>query len=293
MPVIRHDSPHQTLTARLRAAGCVFAEDEARLLIDAAPTPAALDEMARRRVAGLPLEHILGWAEFCGLRIVVDTGVFVPRRRTEFLVRQAAALLATWRHEPAKTSRRAPVVVDLCCGSGAVGAALAALAGPVKLHCATEPRAVELHSAIELHCADIDPAAVACARTNVLPLGGEVHEGDLYDPLPAGLRGSVRLLAVNAPYVPSADIETMPQEARVHEPRACLDGGTDGLEVQRRVAAGARQWLEPGGQVLIETSRRQAAQTSEILRRHGFAPRVLRSEELGATVVAGALPPSG
>ena len=93
MPVIRHDSPHQTLTARLRAAGCVFAEDEARLLIDAAPTPAALDEMARRRVAGLPLEHILGWAEFCGLRIVVDTGVFVPRRRTEFLVRQAAALL--------------------------------------------------------------------------------------------------------------------------------------------------------------------------------------------------------
>lgn len=276
MPVIRHDSPHQALTARLRAAGCVFAEDEARLLIAAAPTPAALDEMARRRVAGLPLEHILGWAEFCGLRIAVDTGVFVPRRRTEFLVRQAAALLDTWRQEPAEAIRPAPVVVDLCCGSGAVGTALAALTGPA-----------------ELHCADIDPAAVACARTNVLPLGGAVHEGDLYDPLPAGLRGRVRLLAVNAPYVPSADIETMPQEARVHEPRACLDGGADGLEVQRRVAAGARQWLEPGGQVLIETSRRQAAQTSEILRRHGLAPRVLRSEELGATVVAGALPPSG
>ena len=282
MPVIRHDSPHQTLTARLRAAGCVFAEDEARLLIAAAPTPAALDEMARRRIAGLPLEHILGWAEFCGLRIAVDTGVFVPRRRTEFLVRQAAALLDTWRQEPAEASRRAPVVVDLCCGSGAVGTALATLAGPTELHCA-----------IELHCADIDPAAVACARTNVLPLGGEVHEGDLYDPLPAELRGRVRLLAVNAPYVPSADIETMPQEARVHEPRACLDGGADGLEVQRRVAAAARQWLEPGGQVLIETSRRQAAQTSEILRRHGLAPRVLRSEELGATVVAGALPASG
>ena len=276
MPVIRHDSPHQALTARLRAAGCVFAEDEARLLIAAAPTLAALDDMARRRVAGLPLEHILGWAEFCGLRIAVDTGVFVPRRRTEFLVRQAAALLDTWRQELAEAIRPAPVVVDLCCGSGAVGTALAALAGPA-----------------ELHCADIDPAAVACARTNVLPWGGAVHEGDLYDPLPAGLRGRVRLLAVNAPYVPSADIETMPQEARVHEPRACLDGGADGLEVQRRVAAGARQWLEPGGQVLIETSRRQAAQTSEILRRHGLAPRVLRSEELGATVVAGALPPSG
>jgi release factor glutamine methyltransferase len=85
----------------------------------------------------------------------------------------------------------------------------------------------------------------------------------------------------------------MPQEARVHEPRACLDGGADGLQVQRRVAAGARQWLAPGGHVLIETSRRQSAQTAGILRRHGLAARVLRSEELGATVVAGALPPSG
>jgi release factor glutamine methyltransferase len=98
-------------------------------------------------------------------------------------------------------------------------------------------------------------------------------------------------LVVNAPYVPSADIETMPQEARVHEPRACLDGGADGLEVQRRVAAGAREWLMPGGHVLIETSRRQAAQTAGIFRTHGLAARVLRSEELGATVVAGSLVP--
>ncbi|MFE4226709.1 putative protein N(5)-glutamine methyltransferase [Arthrobacter sp. NPDC056886] len=280
MPVTRHRSPHQTLTARLRAAGCVFAEDEARLMIDAAPTPEALEAIAARRIAGLPLEHILGWAEFCGLRIAVASGVFVPRRRTEFLVRQAAALLDARRRVPG-ADRPAPVVVDLCCGSGAVGAALAALAGPAELHCP-----------IELHCADIDPTAVACARTNVLPLGGEVHEGDLYAPLPPGLRGRVRLLAVNAPYVPSADIETMPQEARVHEPRACLDGGADGLEVQRRVAAGAREWLMPGGHVLIETSRRQAAQTAGIFRRHGLAARVLRSEELGATVVAGALVPA-
>jgi len=276
MPAIRQHPTHETLTARLRAAGCVFAEDEARLLIAAAPTPEALETMAGRRVAGLPLEHIVGWAEFCGLRITVDTGVFVPRRRTEFLVRQAAALLDAWRREAAVAGRPSPVVIDLCCGSGAVGAALAALAGPV-----------------ELHCADIDPAAVACARANVLPLRGEVHEGDLYAPLPAGLRGRVRVLAVNAPYVPSADIETMPQEARLHEPRACLDGGADGLEVQRRVAAGARHWLAPGGHVLIETSRRQAARTARIFRRHGLAARVLCSEELGATVVAGMLPASG
>lgn len=275
MPSIRHDSPHEALTARLRAAGCVFAEDEARLLIAAAQTPEALESMTSRRVAGLPLEHVLGWADFCGLRIAVDPGVFVPRRRTEFLVRQAAALLDRLRGESPAAARPSPVVIDLCCGSGAVGAALAALAGPA-----------------ELHCADIDPAAVACARTNVLPLGGQVHEGDLYAPLPAGLRGRVRVLAVNAPYVPSADIETMPQEARLHEPRACLDGGVDGLEVQRRVAAGARHWLAPGGHVLIETSRRQAAGTARILRRHGLAARVLRSEELGATVVAGVRRPS-
>ena len=274
--MIRHHPLHQALTARLRAAGCVFAEDEARLLIDAAPTPEALEGMAGRRVAGLPLEHILGWAEFCGLRIAVHPGVFVPRRRTEFLVQQAAAVLDAWRLAQAMAGGPEPVVLDLCCGSGAVGAALAALAGPA-----------------ELHCADIDAAAVACARRNVLPLGGEVHNGDLYDPLPAELRGRVQVLVVNAPYVPSAEIETMPQEARVHEPRACLDGGADGLDVQRRVAAGARHWLAPGGHVLIETSRRQAAQTADILHRHGLAARVLRSEELGATVVAGAPAPIG
>jgi release factor glutamine methyltransferase len=301
MPVVRDYSPHHALTARLRAAGCVFAEDEARLLIDAAPTPEALEGMARRRVAGLPLEHILGWAEFCGRRIAVDTGVFVPRLRTEFLVQEAAALLdarrldlprpdnihlddfhpdhARQNHQcldSARAGDAVPVVVDLCCGSGAVGAALAALAGP-----------------IELHCADIDPLAVACARRNVLPLGGEVHEGDLYDPLPARLRGRVRVLAVNAPYVPSADIGTMPPEARLHEPRGCLDGGADGLEVQRRVVAGALQWLAPGGHVLIETSRRQASRTAGIFRRHGLAVRVLRSDALGATVVAGTPAPSG
>jgi len=228
--------------------------------------------MASRRVAGLPLEHILGWAEFCGLRIAVAAGVFVPRRRTEFLVRQAAVLLDAWREETVGARRPAPVVVDLCCGSGAVGAALAARCGPV-----------------ELHGADVDPAAVRCARNNIVPLGGTAHEGDLYNPLPPELRGRVRLLAVNAPYVPSAQIETMPQEARLHEPRACLDGGPDGLDLQRRVAAGAPQWLAPGGHVLIETSRRQAAETAAILRCHGLTPRTLRSEKLGATVVAGQL----
>src|SRR5215468_11727549 len=83
------------IVTRLRAAGCVFAEDEARLLTRAARTPAELAAMVDRRAAGLPLEQVLGWAEFCGLRIAVRPGVFVPRRRTEFLVEQAVALVRT------------------------------------------------------------------------------------------------------------------------------------------------------------------------------------------------------
>ena len=258
-------APRPWVIRRLRAAGCVFAEDEARLLAAAAATPDQLDAMVERRVSGLPLEHILGWAEFCGLRIEVDAGVFVPRRRTGFLVQQAAQLLAR-----TGVTGRAPVVVDLCCGSGAVGTALAALAGP-----------------LELHASDVDPAAVRCAGRNVVPLGGAVHEGDLYEPLPARLRGRVDILAVNAPYVPSAEIGTLPQEARLHEPRVSLDGGTDGLRVQQRVAAAAPQWLAPGGHLLIETSRRQAPRTAGLFIRNGLTARVARSGELDATVVIG------
>lgn len=256
------------VAAQLRTAGCVFAEDEARLLAEAAVSTAQLHALVERRVAGLPLEHVLGWAEFCGMRIRVEPGVFVPRRRTEFLVRQAARLLQA-RGRP---SGGVPVVVDLCCGSGAVGVALVAVAGP-----------------LELHAADVDPAAVRCARGNILPLGGDVHEGDLYAPLPERLRGGIDILAVNAPYVPSAGIRTMPREARLHEPRSCLDGGADGLDVQRRVAAAAPDWLAPGGHLLIETSRRQARKTAELFRRNGLTARVSGSDEFDATVVIGAV----
>ena len=260
-----------TVITRLRAAGCVFAEEEAGLLSGAATTPDHLDALVQQRISGLPLEHVLGWAAFCGLRIDVDPGVFVPRRRTEFLVREAMRLLnSSGRAARSGRTGTPPVVVDLCCGSGAVGAALAALAGP-----------------LELHAADVDAAAVQCAARNLVPLGGEVHAGDLYTALPERLRGRVSVLAVNAPYVPSAEIGTMPREARLHEPRVSLDGGTDGLQIQRRVAAGAAQWLAPGGYLLIETSPRQAPQTAGLFRRNGLTARVARSGELDATVVIG------
>ncbi|MEI7033799.1 putative protein N(5)-glutamine methyltransferase [Streptomyces pratensis] len=251
-------TPLASTVASLRRAGCVFAEDEAALLHEAARSPKELALLVERRAAGLPLEHVLGWAEFYGRRFSVDTGVFVPRRRTEFLVRQAAALA------PARA-----VVADLCCGSGALGVALATAL-----------------DAAELHACDVEPAAVRCARRNVGDLG-QVYEGDLFAPLPAALRGRVDVLLANVPYVPTDDVELLPAEARVHEPRVALDGGGDGLDVMRRVAAAAPHWLAPGGSLLVEASERQCDSAVGILRAAGLSPRVLVSEEWYATVVVG------
>jgi release factor glutamine methyltransferase len=258
-----------SIVGRLRAAGCVFAEDEARLLISAARSPADLAAMVARRTAGLPIEHVLGWAEFCGLRVAVDPGVFVPRRRTEFLVRQAAAL-----------ARPGAVIVDLCCGSGAMGLAVS----------------VALERA-ELYAADIDPAAVRCARRNVAAVGGRVYEGDLYEPLPATLRGRVDVLVANVPYVPTKDVGLLPAEARVHEARVAHDGGADGLDVLRRVAAEAPLWLAPGGHLLVETSERQAPAAVETVARTGLVARTAHFGEdeddaPTATVVIGTGPVS-
>jgi release factor glutamine methyltransferase len=243
--------------AALRAAGCVFAEEEAALIAAAARDAGELAALRDRRAAGEPLEHLLGWAEFRGLRIAVDPGVFVPRRRTGFLVALAAALAPP-----------GGVVVDLCCGSGAVGAALTAVL-----------------PGIELHAADVDAAAVRCARRN-LP-GAHVHLGDLDAPLPPGLRGRVDVLVANAPYVPTAAIATMPAEARDHEPAVALDGGPDGLDLHRRITAVAPRWLARGGHLLIETGAAQASGTAEAMAGAGLRPRVEHCADLDATVVVG------
>lgn len=240
--------------ARLRAAGCVFAEDEAALLIAEAASADELEELVSRRVSGEPLEYVLGWAEFAGRRYRVQPGTFVPRHRTEFLVDLAIGLTG-----------KGATVLDLCCGSGALGAAV-----------------VHAVPSAHLWASDIDARA---ARLNLDP--DRVFEGDLFDPLPAQLRGRVDLLLCNTPYVPTAEVELLPREARLFERRETLDGGADGLDVQRRVAASAGDWLAPGGHLLFEVADDQAETSVAILERQGMTARVDYDDETETSVVTG------
>jgi release factor glutamine methyltransferase len=245
------------LVERLRAAGCVFAEEEAALLTESGGD---LDALVARRVTGEPLEQVVGWAAFAGLRVAVAPGVFVPRRRSEFLVSRALAVTAP-----------DAVVVDVCCGTGAIGAALLAA-----------------RPGLVLHAADDDPAAVTCARGN-LPGAARVHIGDLLAALPPDLAGRIDVVVASTPYVPTSGIADMPPEARDHEPHAALDGGGDGLDVVRRLADRARAWLRPGGHLLVECAEHQAGAAREALAGAGFAAAIARDEERDATVVGGDL----
>jgi release factor glutamine methyltransferase len=247
------------IITQLRAAGCVWAEDEADLLISAASTPAHLQSSLARRVDGEPLEHILGWAWFSGIRVMIAPGVFVPRARTGLLVRAALTLV----------DHRDAVVLDLCCGSGAVSAAVAAKAP----------------GTLRVSASDVDTAAVACARLNLRPWGGQVYQGDLFAALPAHLRGRVDVLVANVPYVPTAQIGMLPREARLYESLLALDGGADGLDLLRRVATEVPRWLAPRGHIIVETSQAQSPTAAEVLHRAGLAARVVTDAQLDATAV--------
>ena len=215
------------VVARLAAAGCIAADEEAEMLTEAAGgDPGRLDALVRRRERGEPVEWIVGWAPFCGLRIAVAHGVYVPRVQTEVLARRAVSLLPP-----------GGVAVDLATGSGAVAAVLLAAGG-------------------EVVATEIDPAAVACSRAN----GVTVFEGDLDEPLPTRYERRVDVLTANVPYVPTAAISLLPRDVQDHEPRLALDGGADGLDHVRRVLALAPRWLRPRtGRILVEIGPDQAA----------------------------------
>lgn len=265
-----HGSQHElfdSTVATLRAAGCVFAAEEAALILNAANEAAEPDIQRRlndaitRRSAGEPLEYVVGWARFCGLRIAVGTGMFIPRRRSEFMAE--LALLH---------GRDASVIVELCCGVGPFATTLA----------------VGLPQAA-IYAADIDPVQTEYARRNLALFAdrARVYVGDLYEALPNELRGQVDLIVANAPYVPSGDIATLPAEAREYEPIHTLDGGSDGLAVQRDIAAGAAYWLAPGGHILVETSTHQSDGSRALFAQAGLDAWLTRCEDLEAIVAVG------
>lgn len=253
--------------AFLRAAGCVYAEDEARILTEAASSADELEVFLARRAAGEPLEYIVGWAAFSGLRVPVRAGVFVPRRRSEFLAEVAVEVV---RETAARLGAAArPVrVLDLCCGSGAIGLVVATQSGDV-----------------DLLAADDSPVAVECASANLAGVGGRVYQGDLFEAIPDVERHGLDLIIANAPYVPTGEIPTLPAETRLFEPAPTFDGGPDGTGVQRRILGSAAEWLRAAGVVLVETAAGMADKTARLATDAGFAAEVLTCADLGATVV--------
>jgi release factor glutamine methyltransferase len=240
---VRRPADTGRLVARLRAAGCVFAEEEAAALVRSAPDPEHLEAMARRREAGEPLEHVVGWVDLGGLRLAVGPGVFVPRQRSLLLARAAAAVART---------QEVAVVVEAYAGVAPIAAWVA--------------RAV---LGAEVHATDADPRALRFARRN-LPPGSGVHPGQVLEALPAALLGRVTLLVAVPPYVPAGAAGQLPREAVEHEPAAALFGGHDGLGPVRELVGSARPWLAPAGVVLVELHAAQHPAAAAHARRAGF-----------------------
>lgn len=222
----------------LRAGGVVAAEDEADDLMRAAASAGDLASMVARRLAGEPTAWITGRADFLGVDVVVDPGVYVPRWKTEALACHAID------HLPAGGT-----ALDLCTGSGAVAAFLA--------HGRPEARVVGT---------DVDEAAVRCARRN----GIEAYRGDLFGPVPAVLRAAVDVIVSVPPYVPDGMLRLLPPDVTAHEPLSALGGGPDGLSVARRIVAASRHWLRSGGWLVIEAGLDQIGQLERVFLEHGF-----------------------
>jgi release factor glutamine methyltransferase len=218
------------LVDRLRAVGCVFAEEEAaeiRRVVGADEERA--DAVVTARANGIPLEHALGTALFARVEVAVGPGVFVPRTRAEVLVDAAVAARPTAR-----------VVVDLGTGSGALAAALA----------------TRLPDA-DIHAADLDDAALAYARRNATRYGFTVHEGDWWGALPRDLQGRVDLAVAYLPHVPTSRLDEISGDYRTHEPDLSVAGGLDGLDPLRAVLRDLDAWLAPDGVLVTVVAEEQ------------------------------------
>jgi release factor glutamine methyltransferase len=236
----------QTLTE----AGCIASGEEADELIRAAAGDLhLLDDLVTRRTHGEPIAWLTGAVMFCGLRLSVAPGVYVPRRQTEAMAQRAALLLPT-----------AGVAADLCTGAGAIAAVLAA-AVPTAQVLATE----------------LDDNAVRCARGN----GVEVFEGFLDDPLPRAFEHRVDVLTAVVPYVPTDSLRLLPRDVQAFEPRLALDGGVDGTDLLEEVVRRSSGWLSPGGWLLLELGGDQAEPIGQLLQGVGFEGVEVMTDEDG------------
>jgi len=199
--------------------------------------------LLRRRGKREPLQHLLGSTSFCGLEILVNPQVLIPRPETELLGERARRFLDAFGGTPT------PTVLDFGTGSGCLAILLA-------VQC---PQA-------RIHALDISEAALNVARQNAarhqVAERIEFHVSDGFAGLPAGLRFD--LLVGNPPYVPSAEIETLQPEVRRHDPRLALDGGSDGLCFYRRLAVEAAPFVAPGGRAMLEFGAGQAEPIGKI-----------------------------
>lgn len=238
------------LAARLAAAGFVAAADEAdQLLGAAAADPAVLDGLVERRLRGEPLAWVTGRTSFCGVEVVIDPGVYVPRPQSEALARRAAARLS-----------EGGAAADLCTGSGAIARVLGL----------AQPNARVL-------AGDVDERAVACARRN----GVDARVGDLFDVVPRDLVGALDVVVAVVPYVPTAALALLPSDTFRFEAGRAYDGGADGTDVLRRLLAGAPRFLRPGGALLVELGGEQARQLSGDLQVTGFSDVTVLTDEDG------------
>jgi release factor glutamine methyltransferase len=205
------------------------------------------EEMVGRRAAGEPIPLIKGFAEFRGLELIAQPGVFVPRDSSEFLAEQAVRRLR---------KRKAPVAVDLATGGGTIALAVANEA----------PKA-------DVYGTDVSDDAIKLARKNAkrLGLGVDFRRGDLFDALPKKLRGSVDIITLHPPYVASGEIDDLPAEIREWEPVHTLtDRSEDGLGLIRRTVDEAPAWLRSRGWLLMEVDPDRARDVMPIYRSGGF-----------------------
>lgn len=216
--------------------------------------------MVSRRARREPLQHILGSQEFCGLNFDVTPDVLIPRHDTEVLVSEAII-----RQPNART------VLDIGTGSGCIAISLKKrLPNPA------------------VTATDISEAALAVAARNAEKLAAEIEflEGNLFAPV-AGQRFD--LIVSNPPYIPEKDISSLEQEVRDYDPRAALDGGSDGLDIYRLLIPESVKYLNPGGWLLVEIGIEQANEVLGLFKRTGcFAEPVIALDYGGIERVIGA-----